>query len=202
MHERTISPETAEANALIRSLVESYIDHPDALAINVRDYGSQVYWVLQCHADDMRKMVGADRGAHVAALEHLVKAMGRARQVVHTFRLLEPAEGVRREEYPEHVAKDFDPAPAAARLREIVLALGIDEVAVVTSKLSAPLERPLSFAFQVHVRTVEDYESLIVSPPKARNGLTAIAAIGTLYRAAEHKSGVKFTVSVVDPSKQ
>ena len=198
MHDDTISEDTLTAVDLIRSLVETYIDHPEALVLNVRDYGDQVYFTAQGHSDDHKRLVGTG-GAHVAALEHLVKAMGRARQVVHSFRLLNPEPSGRREDYEEKDAETHDPEPAEKLLRNLIRAVGIDEVSIVVSMRSLPDERPLSYLFQVYTRTEDDHEALIVSPRNARNGLTAVAAIGTLFRAAARKAGVKYTIEAVKP---
>ena len=200
MEERTINPETTECVELIRRIVGSYIDHPEALEIEALDFRDEVRFEIKGHTDDMRRLVGTGGGAHVAALEFLVKQMGRARQVVHKLRLLEPDPGVRREEYPSPTATSFDPTPMTSLIRDMVLACGLDEAAVVPSFESAPAELPISILFQIFTRTSEDYESLIVSPPRARNGLTVEIAIAILLRAAAKKAGVKMDVKAVNPT--
>ncbi len=198
MNERPITADTTEAVELIRSLVFTYIDHPDDLAITVRDFGDQVYFVMQGHSDDYRRLVGA-KGAHVASLEFIVKQMGRARQVVHNLRLLDPEPALRRDGYPSETAEAYDTGPMAELLKSLFLACGLDEVKIVTTQEGEPRDRPLSFKFSVFTRTQDDYESITISPPRARNELSVMSALTFLLNAAGQRAGVRFNLVAVQP---
>ncbi len=200
MHDQ-ITEDTQTAMDLLREIVGTYIDHPEALELTARDFRDEVQFEMRVHTDDMKRAVGSNRGTHIAALEHLCKCFGRARQVVHKLRLLEPDPGQRREDYPSPVAESFDPAPTARLIETVIMAAGVDQVQVVTSAQNAPTERPLSFLFQCFTRTEDDWESLTVSPPRARNNLSVESALGILMDAAAKRSGVEFQLSFQKPEQ-
>lgn len=199
MRNDAISEDTQAAVDLIRSLCASYIDFPTDLWIDVSDFRDEVQFEIRVKSDDMKRMVGSNRGMHIAALTHLVAAMGTARGIVHKIRLLEPEPGVRRPSYPKNVAEEFAPAPFAKLIHHVVLACGV-ESQIVTAKLNAPDERPLSFIFSVYTRTNEDFESLTVSPTEARNNLSVASALTILMDATAKRNGVVFSLSFPPPA--
>ncbi len=199
MHDQ-LTEDTTTALALLRELIATYIDHADELRIDARDFRDEVQFEIVCASDDMRRMVGGNKGSHIAALEHLCKAFGRARQVVHKLRLLEPDPGTRREDYPSPIAERFDPATIAKLIESVVMAVGVDQTQIVTVAQNAPNERPLSYLFQIYTRTADDWELLTVSPPRARANLSVASALSILMDAAAKRNGVVFALAFPNPA--
>lgn len=183
-----------ETNAdLLRDLLTAFIDYPDELAIEPKDFRDAVYWSVQGHTDDHPKLVGKG-GAHVKAIKYLLLRMGTAVDTVYSFELLDPEPGRRRQESPQKNAESYDPTPACDLLIRLLEGLGIGQYAV-ESKQDATAINPLRYEFNILVRDREDY-LLLTAYEKDRDGQTIISALGTLFRAIANRDGVRIQLEV------
>lgn len=199
MHDRPqVSEDTESATTLIRRLVTTYVSRPESLWLEANESDAGVAFVMRCAGEDMRTVIGSNKGSHVAALEFLVLAMGRSREVPHRLRVLEPDDGERRGSYIAQTADSHDATGTASLIQTVCEACGV-EVQCVTSMASAPTVRPLSYVFQLFTRTADDFNSLTLSPAGSRNGLSVATALETLMRAAGRRQGVVYAVKAEKP---
>lgn len=196
MHDQQISEDTQTAVALLRELITSYTEFHRDIEISVKDFDSECIFKFRGNTDDYHNLVGR-AGRRVAALEHIVKLMGRSRGVIHRFRLLEPESGPRREAYEYPVADSYDPEPITNLVKTLIVACGVEDVQIVRAMTSAPNERPLSYSFSVFTRSAQDYDALTVPPPHTRQNLTLILAIEALLEQAGKLAGVRFSLVAV-----
>ena len=179
---------------IIRSLVESFIDHPTQLRIETTPHPGVLYWLMQFHADDHSKAVGK-RGAHYDALKLLIAEIGRANDTQYVLRRYrEPEPTDRSENMRRGCPEEYDPTRATHILTGLLEHLHLGDFQVHANQVAG--EHPLSFGFTIHTRTALDYKALTV--PREDNALpmTLVGAIGTLFRAYGNRNGVKFTVEV------
>lgn len=190
-----MTTQTEQINDLLRELVETFIDHPHALALTPKEVPGATYWTMQGHADDYGKLVGK-KGAHVDALTLLVSSLGEAADQLFTFKLLEPEPAPRRAASPPKQAEHYDPRPARDLLCRILENLGLGQFAVEAKITKAG---QIEVLFEITVRTDEDYRALTVAPDNSPKGLSVIAALGTLYRAHANKGGIRTQLEVLRP---
>lgn len=177
---------------LLRDLVETYIDHPEELRIATEAFPGAIYFKLQGHADDYGKLVGKG-GAHIGAMNVIVRLMGDAVGMLYSFKLEEPEAGERRPLRPLMLARTFDPEPSRQLLDRLIAALPVGDFVV---NVEQTCRAPLSYTFTIGVRAAEDYALMTVAPGDAKPQMTLVGAIGTLFRAAANKAGVKFQITV------
>jgi predicted RNA-binding protein YlqC (UPF0109 family) len=192
-----MTTQTEQINDLLRALVETFIDHAHALSISAKEVPGAVYWTMQGHADDYGKLVGK-KGAHVNALTLLVASLGTAADQLFTFKLLEPEPAPRRAASPPKQATHYDPRPARELLCRILENLGLGQFAV-EAKPTPSGKTPIEVLFEISVRTEEDYRALTVAADNSSEGLSVIAALGTLFRAHANKGGIRTQLEVLRP---
>ena len=141
--------------------------------------------------DDEGKMIG-NAGSHVDALESLIYAFGNAAGEIWTFRLL--TKNAPKPAPREHNdAIEHDPEPQRALLSRVMEALLIAPAKIAVTPGTGP-RRSLTFVFTIHVQKPADYRMLTVPEDEFSDPL--IASIGTLFRAAARKMGVRYQVNV------
>lgn len=179
------------ARDLVRDLVLTYIDHPDDLTVETKEVPGALYFKVKGHADDYGKLVGKG-GAHVTSLKIIVSLMGEAVGMLYSFKLDEPDPGERRPMRAMAYAKTFDPEPSRELLDRLMAALPVGDFVVDVKQTG---RGPLAFTFTISVRDAADYMLMTVAPEDMNPRITAVGAIGTLFRAAANKAGVKFQIT-------
>lgn len=189
-----MTAETEETKQLIRDIMASFVEHPEALEIAADETRSSCYWVLRVHADDEGKAVGFT-GHHVKAVSILVEHFGKALGMTYKFKLITVNQAAPREK-ERRQANAYDPQPAQDLLYRILgaMELGAFSVTVKEDMSRRPL---LAFTYDVRVMLTEDYAKL-VGPQEDERG-NVISAIGSLFRARANKDGVFIQINVIKP---
>jgi len=189
---------TKQHQELIREIVtKCLIDHPEDLSVlprEARELG-KVYWTVQGHADDYRKICGS-RGAHVKALTLLVEEFGDAADASYLFWLKESDEGTVRPMKIVEGRDDYDPREAADLLtRVLCTAAGAACLKVTTYSDGSRLETPpfaMIFRFEISADHPE-VENWLLEPSEP-SGLSVLSAVQTIWRAYGTKNGASFNV--------
>jgi predicted RNA-binding protein YlqC (UPF0109 family) len=188
-----MTEEIQRQSALIRKLVERFIDHPEALMIDPREHPGCVYWTMKCHADDFSKMVGK-QGAHYQALLVLLAEFGRSTGSQYILkRYLEPDPAQRRDMMHKKSVHHYDVEPAQVLLEEVLGNLGIGQFGLTTVQSSY---NPITYVFSITTRAYEDYTLLTVPSENRTNPMTLIGALGTIFRAYANRDGVRLNLEV------
>lgn len=199
--------ETTKRNqALIRELiVRCLIDHPEDLSVLPRESSNgNVYWTVQGHADDYRKICGA-RGAHVKALTFLTDELGTAAATDYHFWLKESEEGLVRPMKIVNPRDDYDPREAAELLTRLIRACvpeALEAPRVTTYADGSRLETPpfaMIFRFEIEAPH-RDFVEWLTKPAEDSEGQSLLGSIQALWRAYGTKNGVAFTVTVKEPT--
>ncbi len=187
----TLRPHTAEALEIFRELVSSFIDHPEALQVEVREFPGAAYWSVLPHADDYGKVCGR-KGAHIRALTQLLARIGSTNGERWRLRLPEPEPGPRRESSPAVQMKTYDPTRAEELLaRSVGAALGCD--VVVDSEEIA--DEKLSYLLRIRAPVEPGaFARLTVTQAGDAAEQPLIARLGVLWRAWGHADGVSFRI--------
>jgi len=191
-----MTTETTETKQLIRDLLASFTNHPEALDIEAQLAPGSAYWMIKGHPEDEPILVGR-QGSHVRALAFLIQSFGQARDEQHTCRLLTEREPRPRPQMEARAVLRFDPEPSRALLSRILEELAIDSFAVLVGPGTEP-RRSLTFVFSIQVKDAADYNVLTVAPDSSSE--TIVGALGTLFRAIAKKNGVRFVITVEKPS--
>lgn len=197
---------TTEHLALIRRLIESFIEYPKDLRIDISNRAGTSYVLMQCHATDHSKMVGKS-GSHFHALHLLISELGQ--QAGTTYKLCrynEPQVGQREPRTEQHIATTYDTTPACAMLTAIFAELCAGQYAVVPEQLPSAPDSRLNYCLNVIIRDQSDYTNLTryaspteQIPTTAEAPMTIIGAIGTLFRAYANRAGIRFAVQLKLP---
>lgn len=194
---------TTDHLALIRRLIESFIDHPKQLTIDINTRAGTSYVLMQCHAADHPKMVGK-AGSHFHALRLIIAELGtQAGTIYKLCRYLEPKVGQRAENAKQRIAYTYDPLPACALLSAIFADLCAGQYAVDAEQLPSVQDSRLTYSLNVLIRDEADYNTLTRYaspdqniPTNAEAPMTIIGAIGTIFRAYANRYGVRFAVQL------
>jgi predicted RNA-binding protein YlqC (UPF0109 family) len=192
------------ARQLIKEVLTTcLIDHPAELVVEPRKIadGAVVYWTLQTHADDYRKVCGS-AGAHIKALTFIIGELGAAADLDFKTWLKESIVGEKRPMVPVEPVEDYDPRDARDLLcRLLAGCLGSEATfAVNVSADGRRIEVPpfaLLYTFEVAVRTPEDHDALANHYEDDPNKRTLAASIDVIWRAYAAKAGVAFAVKVL-----
>lgn len=206
----------SDVERLLRDLASAFVERPAELKIASQEsLTGECFFALQGAPEDEPILVGKG-GSHVNALTFLVAQLGEAEGKTFTFRLITPNEpdedSAPWERIKTQSAIAHDPAPAAAMLRRIFDALGVQATVEVSPGRGA--RSSLAFVFQIHPRDAEDHQRLtagrrvVVRPFLPANGrhperreiaieATIEGALGTLWRAIALSQGVRYSVAVV-----
>lgn len=187
------SPETEATYDLLMQILQSFTDHHQALELNAKEMPSRVEWFLKCHADDMGKVCGR-QGAHIQALQYLVRQIGMKQDAQHVLELMDPEPAPRRDRTPPKQADAYDPRPALGLLEDVLRGTLLGQFTVELTMLVTPHARPLTYVFQIHARDDDDQSKLLEPAANNPNRTTLIGAIGTLWRAYANKDGVVFKI--------
>lgn len=186
-----MTTETARLQALIRTIIEKFIDYPSSLMIEPKEQPGMVYWTIKGHADDQSKLVGK-QGAHYQAMLVIIAELGNALETQYILkRYLEPDPAPRRDSMQKKTVTQYDPAEAEELLIQILTSIAVGEFAVNTIPLS-----PTAFTFSIITPARADYNLLTVASEKRTNPMTLIGAIGTIFRAYANREGVRFNLEV------
>jgi predicted RNA-binding protein YlqC (UPF0109 family) len=192
---------TANAQLMIKEILTTcLIDFPDSLTVEPRELGAGgVYWTLQGHADDYRKICGAG-GAHIKALTWIMGAIGVADRSDYKVWLKESTVGQKRPMKPVEPVDSYDPRDARdllCRLLESILgpesAFAVNVEADGFTRIEVP-PFSLLYTFEISVRNEEDYNRLGDGGPEGR---TIVDSISTIWRAYAAKSGVAFEIKLL-----
>lgn len=193
-----MTTETEKLHALLLSLVSSYVDHRDEIAIDAREHPGAVYWSIRGHAEDYGKLVGKG-GAHFDALRTLIAAIGDARDELHVLnRFEEPEAARRRPAGPLVLRETYDPTAAVDLLTSLLENL-IGDFRVdarVKPNREPRIPFPLVAILTVVVRAEED-ATLLTAP--RHDGKSIVDALGTLFRARANREGVGVQIDFARP---
>ncbi len=191
---------TKKHQELIRDLiVKCLIDHPEDLSVLPREDGrGKVFWTVQGHADDYRKICGA-RGAHVKALTLLVEEIGECTDGSYHFWLKESEEGTVRPMKIVEPREDYDPRDASDLLTRVLRAAAgrEDALSVTTYSDGSRLETPpfaMVFRFEITPAHPDVADWMTDVSPSASPGISVLSAVQTLWRAYGAKNGAAFQV--------
>lgn len=187
MHETTILHDT------IRGLVSEFVTHPDNIELTTQHASDACLWLLKGHPDDEPKLIGR-QGAHINALRFLVSQFGRARNEVHTLRLVTVREPGDRPRATTKAAMTWDPAKHRELLTDVLSELPID-LFQVTVDPGAGARELLTFSFRILVRSESDHTTLTAAA-RIGNETTILAALQTLFRAIACEHGIRYELSV------
>lgn len=197
---------TTEHLALIRRLIESFIDYPKSLRIDVSTRSGTSYVLMQCHASDHAKMVGK-AGSHFHALRVIISELGtQAGTIYKLCRYLEPEFGQRSARTDQVVAAAYNTAPACDLLAAIFAELCSGQYAIDADPQPQTADGRLSYHLNVIIGDETDYNTLTryaapieQIPTNAEAPMTIIGAIGTIFRAYANRAGVRFAVQLKLP---
>ncbi len=183
---------------LIREVIASFIDHQNYLSLHlgeclVRGYPSHG-WIIDVHADDMRKVVGKS-GTHIMALQHLFQRMqsGRAWPLI----LRDPQPAIVTAQCAPVKAERYDFRRAQTLIQSLVIALGCPQTVVACdSRANGGSTGELAFTFVFHAPNEAEYDRLTVPHPTDTKNRTLVASLGTLFKAIARKDGVDFDIVV------
>lgn len=189
---------TKKHQELIRDLiVKCLIDHPEDLSVLPREDGrGKVFWTVQGHADDYRKICGA-RGAHVKALTLLVEEFGDSADTSYLFWLKESDEGTVRPMKIVEGWDDYDPRDAADLLSRVLRAAAgrEDAISVTTysdgSRLDTP---PFAMVFRFEIKAAHPDVADWLTEVNSTFGLSVLSAVQTIWRAYGAKNGASFQI--------
>lgn len=195
------TPMLPEHLTIIRRLIESFIDHPASLKIELSNRSGSTYLMMQCHADDHAKMVGKG-GSHFHALRMIIAELGaQAATSYKLCRYLEPEPAERSERMPVKNAESYSPATACKLLEDLFGFLCAGQYAV-EADFRCEM-RPLTYVLNITTRDATDYIALTryaapteIVPHNAEAPMTLIGAIGTLFRAYANRDGVRFSIQL------
>lgn len=194
---------TAHDQLLIKEVLTTcLIDFPSSLTVEPRELGAGgVYWTIQGHADDYRKICGIG-GAHIKALTFLAGAIGVANRSDYKVWLKESTIGQKRPMPLVEPVDGYDPRDARdllCRVLAAVLGPGSAFAVNVEADGFTRIEVPpfsLLYTFEISVRSEADFEILGSSEP-GRESRTLLDAISTIWRAYAAKSGVAFELKLL-----
>ncbi len=176
--------------ALIRRLVERFIEHPRSLMISLKEFPGCVYWTMQAHADDHAKLVGKG-GSHYDALRLIIAELGRSSETLYILRrFIEPEPAPRRERMARREAVIYDCIPARDLLCELLESMGIGQFTNTVVSIDQ------HYDFHITVRDADDIKFLTESRSDTEHPMTIKDAIATLFRAYANRDGVRFGIEV------
>ena len=185
-----MQPHVSETLQLLHELLAKFLDHAEAIQIEVREVPGAVYWSIKTHSADMPKAVGRG-GAHVRSLGKLLAQIGTANDEVWKLKLNPPDPGPRREASPPVRATAYDPATAEQLLgRTASAALGV--TVEIETELTG--HETLSYTFRVHPEGRKAFAELVAEREGDPFGVSLIDAIGVLWRAWAQRDGVRFSL--------
>lgn len=198
-----MNEELNQTTALIRETIETaLIDYKEALVVVPREGENQsVYWTIQTHADDYRKVCGI-RGAHIKALTFLIAEIGATAGAEYKTWLKEPTVGEKLPMRPIDPVDAYDPREARDLLCRLLTALlGIEtpfavNVAFDGSRIKVP-PFSLLFEFQITVRSSDDHDRMTLPVDGDREERTVVGSLSELFRAYAAKAGVAFALKVL-----
>lgn len=179
---------------LIHDLLASFTAKPEEIAIEVKEHPGRVYWVVKACGEDTPRIVGRS-GAHLKALQFLVREIGKSLDSTHSLELLDPEPGMRPDEPKEPTATSHDPSREVVLLQNLVEALGVSESKVEAFLRPERLDGRLYFDLNVWVRDDQDYKLLTV-PPSVKSKATVVEALGVLFRAGAKRNGIRINIVV------
>jgi predicted RNA-binding protein YlqC (UPF0109 family) len=188
------SQEFNQAEHVVRSMINSFIDHPESLTISGTEHTGFTWWSIQGHADDFSKLVGKG-GAHFNALKMLLNAIGQNQSIQYALRRYEEPEPAQRKEYsPRKVSCFYSSEPAELLLQMVLASVGITE-ATLESQRAVSLDPTPDFSIRIYVHSPADFRLLNQPPNDSNVPMCLLGAIGTLFRAYANKEGVRFTLA-------
>lgn len=182
-----MTTETAQIEILIRELLKLLTFRHEAIRIEPEEFEGQVTWYVQVPAEDMGRVVG-NNGACISALNAIIKATGQflAPEKPHRIHLEEPgrAHGRHKPDPDEYDLESFVPV-----LEQTLSAVGVQEYQV---SCHAGKQGAHSYLLNILVRSYEDY--LLLMAPSDYS--TLIGDMGTVFRSAAGKDGVKLSLHI------
>jgi predicted RNA-binding protein YlqC (UPF0109 family) len=185
-----MQPHVSETLQLLHELLAKFLDHAEAIQIEVREVPGACYWSVKTHSDDMPKAVGRG-GAHVRALGKLLAQIGTANDEVWKLKLNPPDPGSRREESPPKRATAYDPTVAEELLGHMAAAALGCTVEIETALTGHEL---LAYTFRIHPEDPHAFANLVAQHEADPYAQSLISALSVLWRAWGLADGVKFTV--------
>ena len=186
---------TLATEQLLRDLITTYTCDPDQVELEVKEHPGRVVWKLKVSAADMPLLCGK-QGTHSKALLFLAGEIGKNADKFYAFTILDPEPGPSGEKKNLEPAATYDPDPARELLERLLSALGVGEFSVQHEPRGRHADGRLENDFVIYVRDDDDYRLLTVPTTVERDAQPIITAIGTLYRAAANKQGVRCHVQV------
>lgn len=189
---------------LIRELIiRCLIDYPNDLRIELRESRSMVFWTIQCHADDYRKICGA-KGAHIKALTYLIEELGAVEGIDYRVWLKEPEVGEVRPMRIVDARDEYDAREAAEVLgRAIAACVGIpNAVAIETRSDGTRIETPpfaIVFTFHLFPKDAEIASEISEPYENDPDERTLVGSLAALWKAYGAKNGVSFALKVEPP---
>jgi predicted RNA-binding protein YlqC (UPF0109 family) len=180
---------TGLIESLLRDIAAAIVRHPDRLRVERREpIAGEVLWWMSCAPEDQGKLIGRG-GSHARAFDLLVAAMGQGDGEEWKFKL-DRVPGVSTQDSPTQPPKHHDARAAHELLARILAQLPVGGLTIESPRLSGPM----CFHFDLKTTAAASFfERRDPDDPESN----LIGALGTLFRAAARKVGVRYQINVV-----
>lgn len=184
-------PQTTRSHNLLLRLLESLVDNPREIDLAVDDQAHSVNWTVKVAVDDRGTVIGKN-ASHAKAIQFLMALVGMRAGERYRIKIDVPRDLVRAKDRPRRTATAYNPEDAIALLDELLRLLDGWEAKVVCDETRDAGE--LSYLFTIISMGMSNDLTIPCDPIGNGNASTALAAIGTLWRAYGQREGVKFIV--------
>ncbi len=176
--------------AILRDLARAIVMRPERVRVERRDpvVGETLWWV-SCAPEDQGKLIGRQQ-SHARALDLIVAAMGQAAGEVWQFKL-DRVQDCSEPTPPAKRPQTHDPRPAHELLVRVLAQLPVGHCTVEPARTD---NDPLSFHFDVKTTSAAlFFERRFPDEPDSN----LIGALGTLFRAASRRAGVRYQLNLI-----
>ena len=181
---------------LLRDFIASFVDQPEriSLTVGVRNRLDKVFFTLRVDPSDYGKVAGK-QGSHIKALQYLVGEIGQTNDASYELELIGNPMAATSRAAEVRAAGRYDPEPNRKLLERLVQTLHPGNSVKVTEQPKSEGGR-IDLLFTITAPNAEAYNDLLAPYEDDPSSLTVAIALGTLWRAAGCKDGVKFRLEV------